>query len=87
MNALPRVRSNTIRLKEPYIGTVRGVGPTRTFHSDLLVPAGSVTSALFTQHVQPVLDEVMQGVNAAVMAYGQTGSGKTYTMFGAEGQG
>ncbi len=76
-------RSNSVRLKEHLAGTVRGAGgPGRVFHADLLAPASAPTAQLWQQHVQPVLDEVLQGVNAAVMAYGQTGSGKTYTMFG-----
>mmetsp|Transcript_13307 Transcript_13307/g.24665 ORF Transcript_13307/g.24665 Transcript_13307/m.24665 type:complete len:944 (-) Transcript_13307:42-2873(-) len=31
---------------------------------------------------EPLIDSVLQGVNACLIAYGQTGAGKTYTTFG-----
>jgi hypothetical protein len=32
------------------------------------------------QYIQPLVANVCNGVNCAVLAYGQTSSGKTYTM-------
>eukprot|EP00656_Telonema_subtile_P054073 TRINITY_DN7973_c0_g1_i20.p1 TRINITY_DN7973_c0_g1~~TRINITY_DN7973_c0_g1_i20.p1 ORF type:complete len:587 (+),score=99.97 TRINITY_DN7973_c0_g1_i20:122-1882(+) len=32
----------------------------------------------------PLVDDVLNGINAAVICYGQTGSGKTYTMLGPD---
>ena len=37
---------------------------------------------LFTELVQPILDDVLKGFNATIFTYGQTGSGKTYCMEG-----
>jgi hypothetical protein len=34
-------------------------------------------------HVEPIINEVMHGINCAVLCYGQTSAGKTYTMVGA----
>ena len=37
---------------------------------------------VYEEVMVPILDDVMSGINAAVMCYGQTSSGKTYTMEG-----
>ena len=35
---------------------------------------------MFRQAVNPLVNQVFEGVNATVLAYGQTGTGKTYTL-------
>eukprot|EP00941_MAST-03F_sp_MAST-3F-sp1_P002785 g2785.t1 len=35
--------------------------------------------------VQPLVDDLLNGINGCVMAYGQTGAGKTFTMIGNTG--
>jgi hypothetical protein len=35
--------------------------------------------------IQPLLDDVLSGVNGCIFAYGQTGAGKTHTMLGPDG--
>lgn len=42
----------------------------------------STQFTVFTQVVQPLLPNFLNGFNCTVYTYGQTGSGKTYTMFG-----
>eukprot|EP00210_Caulerpa_lentillifera_P007067 g6760.t1 len=42
--------------------------------------AGSPSSNLFVDCIQPLVDMLFKGYNATVLAYGQTGSGKTFTM-------
>lgn len=37
------------------------------------------------QKVQPLLDDVLNGINACIFAYGQTSAGKSYTMLGPNG--
>ena len=37
---------------------------------------------IFVQFIQPMVDSVLEGINATIFAYGQSGSGKTYTMSG-----
>lgn len=54
------------------------------FKFDLVLGPDSTTEQLFTQHVQPLMDNALQGINSTVFAYGQTGSGKTHTMFGTK---
>ncbi|CAK0810524.1 unnamed protein product, partial [Prorocentrum cordatum] len=39
------------------------------------------------REVEPAIQEVLGGVNAAVLCYGQTSAGKTFTMEGLEGAG
>ncbi|CAH0557067.1 unnamed protein product [Brassicogethes aeneus] len=48
-------------------------------------PASSQLS-LYTNVVEPMIDDVIKGYNCTVFAYGQTGSGKTFTMSGGDSQ-
>ena len=40
--------------------------------------------AIYEQSAAPLVDGLLEGLNAAVIAYGQTGSGKTHTMMGGD---
>lgn len=37
---------------------------------------------LYSTSVKPVVDQVLKGIDAAVLAYGQTGTGKSFTVMG-----
>jgi kinesin family protein 18/19 len=43
----------------------------------------STNADVFTGTVEPILLDVVTGINATVFAYGATGSGKTHTMLGS----
>ncbi|PHJ22273.1 kinesin motor domain-containing protein [Cystoisospora suis] len=57
----------------------------KVFRFDGVCPVSTTQQQLFEKHVQPLVDEVLQGFNCTVFAYGQTGTGKTYTVEGAQG--
>ncbi|KAK3083203.1 hypothetical protein FSP39_016634 [Pinctada imbricata] len=44
-------------------------------------PSAKQTEVFFVM-VEPLLEQVLEGHNAAVLAYGETGSGRTFTMMG-----
>lgn len=57
--------------------------PTSTSHTfDHIYDPSSPTSSIYSQHVSPLVDDVLDGYPATVFAYGHTGSGKTHTMSG-----
>lgn len=38
---------------------------------------------MYNNTAKPVIDGVVDGINATIFAYGATGTGKTYTMIGS----
>ncbi|KAI8069488.1 P-loop containing nucleoside triphosphate hydrolase protein [Gongronella butleri] len=54
----------------------------RTFTFDRVFDQHTTQQHIYSEVVQPILDQVMEGFNCTIFAYGQTGSGKTYTMEG-----
>jgi kinesin family protein C1 len=44
-----------------------------------------VTPEIYQKMVSPLVGDVLDGINCAVLAYGQTGSGKTFTMGTSKG--
>lgn len=53
-----------------------------TFKFDRVLDPGCSQSDCYDVIGRPLVDGVLDGLNAAVLCYGQTGSGKTYTMEG-----
>ena len=56
----------------------------KLFTYDCVCDAGVSQESVFEQTALPLVDSVLDGVNACVFASGATGSGKTYTMVGDE---
>ena len=54
----------------------------RMFRYDWVFGPGTSQETVFERTAQPLIESVLQGVNACVFASGATGSGKTYTMLG-----
>ena len=54
----------------------------RTYHFDKVFAPHTTQEALFSEAVEPIVEEVLQGFNCTIFAYGQTGTGKTHTMTG-----
>ncbi|EKF37890.1 kinesin, putative [Trypanosoma cruzi marinkellei] len=63
------------------------MGVPSTFQFDDVFDGGDDQCQLYTQSVQELVDDALQGVNVTVLTYGQTGSGKTYTILGSMSSG
>jgi len=60
----------------------------QSFHFDRIFASHTDQKEVYDFTCADLVDDVMNGINAAVIAYGQTGAGKTYTMMGGDiGQG
>ncbi|EAN89748.1 putative kinesin [Trypanosoma cruzi] len=59
------------------------MGAPSTFQFDEVFDGGDDQCQLYTQSVQELVDDALQGANVTVLTYGQTGSGKTYTILGS----
>ena len=56
--------------------------PPRTYVFDGVFAPCAPQSQIFADVARPLVDDVLQGLNATCLAYGQTGTGKTHTMLG-----
>jgi hypothetical protein len=61
---------------------VEGDGSMHSFRFRRAFPAVTDQEEIFRSCALPLLDDILNGYNAAILAYGQTGSGKTYTLLG-----
>merc|ERR1719174_1107080 len=61
-------------------GRTGAVGNPRTFTFDRAYDSRATQEEVYQAQVQPLVDAVVSGYNAAVLAYGQTATGKTFTM-------
>lgn len=57
-------------------------GGSHSFRFKRVFPAPTNQEEIFASCALPVLDQILDGYNAAILAYGQTGSGKTYSLLG-----
>jgi hypothetical protein len=65
----------------------RDVGPrSHRFTFDRVFSEHASQQQVYEEVARPVVQHVLDGINATVFAYGQTGSGKTYTMDGQPGR-
>ena len=74
-NAVPSVVVQTRRQK------MNG-SPEKTYTFDHVFSPSASQAHVYRTIANPLVDNIMSGVNACVIAYGQTGAGKTYTVFG-----
>ena len=56
--------------------------PEKTYTFDHVFSPSASQAHVYRTIANPLVDNIMAGVNACVIAYGQTGAGKTYTVFG-----
>jgi hypothetical protein len=61
---------------------VDGDGSMHSFRFRRAFPAVTDQEEIFRSCALPLLDDILNGYNAAILAYGQTGSGKTYSLLG-----
>ncbi|XP_058063825.1 kinesin-like protein KIF19 [Anopheles bellator] len=54
----------------------------RKYHYDNVFGSAATQEQVYATTVAPLVQDVLNGYNAAVFAYGATGSGKTHTMLG-----
>ncbi|KAL0232658.1 hypothetical protein GEMRC1_011405 [Eukaryota sp. GEM-RC1] len=50
------------------------------FHFDAVFPLSASQQDLYDKVGRPVVSDVLNGINGAILVYGQTGTGKTYTL-------
>ena len=60
----------------------RGRDSNKLYTFDKVYETMTTQSTLFSQSIDPIISDVLEGYNCTVFCYGQTGSGKTYTMEG-----
>ena len=60
----------------------RGRDSNKLYTFDKVYDDTTTQSALFSQSIDPIISDVLEGYNCTVFCYGQTGSGKTFTMEG-----
>eukprot|EP00930_Biecheleria_cincta_P002763 TRINITY_DN103762_c0_g1_i1.p1 TRINITY_DN103762_c0_g1~~TRINITY_DN103762_c0_g1_i1.p1 ORF type:complete len:1046 (-),score=148.23 TRINITY_DN103762_c0_g1_i1:98-3235(-) len=58
----------------------------RSFELDGVFDESSATPLVFESVAMPLVQSVLDGVNATILCYGMTGSGKTHTMLGEAGE-
>lgn len=68
---------------EPETGTIEH-DTAGMFKFDKVYSGKNSNSDIFSNSVDPLIQQVCDGYNATVFAYGTTGSGKTYTMQGVQ---
>lgn len=51
---------------------------------DKIYAQTATNDELYSNEVQPIVEQVINGYNCTIFAYGQTSSGKTYTMLGTK---
>lgn len=56
-------------------------GHTDAFQFSKVFQSAATNNEIFDT-ATPLIDSVLDGINASILAYGQTGSGKTHTLFG-----
>eukprot|EP00961_Rhodomonas_salina_P000450 6087-Rhodomonas_salina.1 len=81
-NTLPVVTAST---EKKEVTVIRGSGQRQqrtTFNFDNVLTSFSTQEEVFSQTIEPVLDDVLTGYECTMFAYGQTGTGKTHTMEG-----
>eukprot|EP00759_Apiculatamorpha_spiralis_P015007 PhF_6_TR21699/c0_g1_i1/m.30989/K10401/KIF18_19; kinesin family member 18/19 len=91
-NSLGHVSEDVVRaLKDVVIFQPRGrrvrsgmLYPAQQYAFHHVFPPETTQLDLFTTCVQPIVANVVDGMNASVLVYGPTGSGKTYTMLGTD---
>lgn len=62
--------------------TIKTIPEQNLFSFDFVFSPSSSQNEVYAALGRPLVDDVVQGVNATIFTYGQTGSGKTYTLFG-----
>lgn len=72
---------------DPERQVVRIDSQNREFQFDQVFAAKTPQEDVYSAVVKPLIPQVLQGFNCAVLAYGQTGTGKTYTMEGERSSG
>lgn len=61
---------------------VENDGGSHQFRFRRVFPSQTTQEEIFSYTTLPLLEQALDGFNAAVVAYGQTGSGKTFTLLG-----
>ncbi len=56
--------------------------PTKRYIFDAVFEHSSAQADVYKLVAEPLVDDLLRGINCTVFAYGQTGSGKTFTMEG-----
>lgn len=56
--------------------------PTKRYIFDAVFEHISAQADVYKLVAEPLVDDLLRGINCTVFAYGQTGSGKTFTMEG-----
>ncbi|KAJ3406160.1 kinesin motor protein cin8 [Chytriomyces hyalinus] len=79
-NSAAIISTNGVKCKELSVRT--SANDARTYSFDKVFGPDADQSAIYSDVVSPILDEVLMGYNCTIFAYGQTGTGKTYTMEG-----
>lgn len=64
-----------ISLTKPYFDT-------REFALNTVLDRNATQSMTYAAVGEPVVKDVLRGLNGTILAYGQTGTGKTYTIYG-----
>jgi hypothetical protein len=69
-------------LESPSFRRRRSTQTTKAFRFDSVIGEEADQQFVFEQTALPIIDAILNGINACVFASGATGSGKTYTMIG-----
>lgn len=63
-------------------GGGKQISTNTTFKFDRVFRPECTQAELYSQAIEPIVKEMLEGFNCTIFAYGQTGTGKTYTMTG-----